>query len=122
MLTDHDEELTKFRQINTNVEKYLKTLNKELVQVKVEKLKLEFESESQICILGAGFIGLGASPNWSHEEMPKMHKGRYRLMSEYMDKVGTHGKQMMYRTCTVQVNLDFSSARRLLPSAAGKIL
>lgn len=41
MLTDHDDELTKFRQINTNVEKYLKTLNKELVQVKVEKLKLE---------------------------------------------------------------------------------
>ncbi|MDC0489276.1 glutamate-cysteine ligase family protein, partial [Amylibacter sp.] len=36
-------------------------------------------------------------------------KGRYRLMTDYMDKVGTHGKQMMYRTCTVQVNLDFGS-------------
>ena len=38
-----------------------------------------------------------------------MPKGRYKLMSEYMDKVGTMGKSMMFRTCTVQVNLDFSS-------------
>src|SRR5690606_32505411 len=42
-------------------------------------------------------------------QMPVMPKGRYRLMTRYMDKVGTHGKQMMYRTCTVQVNLDFAS-------------
>jgi glutamate--cysteine ligase len=41
--------------------------------------------------------------------MPMMPKGRYRLMTDYMDRVGTHGKQMMYRTCTVQVNLDFAS-------------
>ena len=41
--------------------------------------------------------------------MPVMPKGRYRLMTEYMDRVGTHGKQMMYRTCTVQVNLDFAA-------------
>ena len=41
--------------------------------------------------------------------MPMMPKGRYKLMTDYMDRVGTHGKQMMYRTCTVQVNLDFSS-------------
>jgi glutamate--cysteine ligase len=59
--------------------------------------------------IGAGFIGLGAAPEWSHEEMPMMPKGRYRLMTDYMDRVGTHGKQMMYRTCTVQVNLDFGS-------------
>ncbi|MCY4241099.1 MAG: glutamate--cysteine ligase [Rhodobacter sp.] len=59
--------------------------------------------------IGARFIGLGAAPEWSHEQMPLMPKGRYRLMTEYMDRVGTHGKQMMYRTCTVQVNLDFSS-------------
>ena len=38
-----------------------------------------------------------------------MPKGRYKLMTDYMDKVGTLGKQMMYRTCTVQVNLDFAS-------------
>ena len=59
--------------------------------------------------IGVGFIGLGAAPHWSHEEMPVMPKGRYRLMTDYMDRVGTHGKQMMYRTCTVQVNLDFGS-------------
>ena len=59
--------------------------------------------------IGAGFIGLGAAPHWRHEDMPLMPKGRYRLMTEYMGRVGTHGTQMMYRTCTVQVNLDFSS-------------
>jgi glutamate--cysteine ligase len=59
--------------------------------------------------LGVGFIGLGAAPHWTHEQMPMMPKGRYKLMNSYMDRVGTHGKQMMYRTCTVQVNLDFAS-------------
>ena len=59
--------------------------------------------------IGARFIGLGAAPHWRHEDMPTMPKGRYRLMTEYMGKVGTHGTQMMYRTCTVQVNLDFAS-------------
>ncbi|NOX41980.1 MAG: glutamate--cysteine ligase [Alphaproteobacteria bacterium] len=60
-------------------------------------------------LIGAGFIGLGAAPQWTHEQMPVMPKGRYRLMTGYMGKVGTHGTQMMYRTCTVQVNLDFGS-------------
>ncbi len=59
--------------------------------------------------IGVGFIGLGAAPEWTHDQMPMMPKGRYRLMTDYMGKVGTHGTQMMYRTCTVQVNLDFSS-------------
>ena len=59
--------------------------------------------------IGARFIGLGAAPIWSQEQMPMMPKGRYRLMTDYMDKVGTLGKQMMYRTCTVQVNLDYAS-------------
>ncbi|KQI68404.1 glutamate--cysteine ligase [Loktanella sp. 3ANDIMAR09] len=59
--------------------------------------------------IGAGFIGLGAAPEWTHDQMPLMPKGRYKLMDAYMDKVGTHGKQMMRRTCTVQVNLDFST-------------
>ncbi|MEC8796135.1 MAG: glutamate--cysteine ligase [Pseudomonadota bacterium] len=59
--------------------------------------------------VGVGFIGLGAAPQWSHEQMPVMPKGRYKLMTDYMDSVGTMGKTMMYRTCTVQVNLDFAS-------------
>ncbi len=59
--------------------------------------------------LGVGFIGLGAAPIWQHEEMPLMPKGRYRLMDDYMQRVGTSGTTMMRRTCTVQVNLDFGS-------------
>ena len=59
--------------------------------------------------IGARFIGLGAAPIWTHEQMPLMPKGRYKLMNDYMAKVGTHGTQMMRRTCTVQVNLDFAS-------------
>ena len=59
--------------------------------------------------IGAGFIGLGAAPIWTHEQMPLMPNGRYKLMDRYMGNVGTHGTQMMRRTCTVQVNLDFGS-------------
>ncbi|WP_412509742.1 glutamate--cysteine ligase [Roseovarius sp. SYSU LYC5161] len=59
--------------------------------------------------VGVGFIGLGAAPEWTHDQMPVMPKGRYKLMTDYMDRVGTMGKSMMYRTCTVQVNLDFGS-------------
>ncbi len=59
--------------------------------------------------IGVGFIGLGAAPHWMHEDMPLMPKGRYKLMNDYMQKVGALGTQMMRRTCTVQVNLDFSS-------------
>ncbi len=59
--------------------------------------------------IGAGFIGLGAAPEWTHDQMEMMPKGRYRLMTDYMDRVGSMGKTMMYRTCTVQVNLDFES-------------
>ncbi|MGR3502250.1 glutamate--cysteine ligase [Pseudaestuariivita sp.] len=59
--------------------------------------------------IGVGFIGLGAAPEWTHDEMPMMPKGRYKLMDGYMQKVGTMGRVMMRRTCTVQVNLDFGS-------------
>jgi glutamate--cysteine ligase len=59
--------------------------------------------------LGIGFLGLGMAPTWSRAEVPMMPKGRYRIMTEYMPKVGTLGLDMMYRTCTVQTNLDFAS-------------
>ena len=59
--------------------------------------------------MGVGFIGIGAAPVWTGPQMPVMPKGRYKLMTDYMGRVGTHGTQMMYRTCTVQVNLDFGS-------------
>ncbi len=59
--------------------------------------------------MGVRFMGIGAAPEWSGAQMPVMPKGRYRLMTDYMGRVGTHGTQMMYRTCTVQVNLDYAS-------------
>lgn len=59
--------------------------------------------------LGLGFLGIGMSPKWTRSETPVMPKGRYRIMSNYMPKVGKLGLDMMFRTCTVQVNLDFSS-------------
>src|SRR5476649_2855998 len=59
--------------------------------------------------LGIGFLGMGMTPNWSRADMPTMPKGRYRIMTNYMPMVGKYGLDMMYRTCTVQANLDFSS-------------
>jgi glutamate--cysteine ligase len=58
---------------------------------------------------GIAFLGLGMSPKWTLAQTPTMPKSRYKIMTAYMPKVGTRGLDMMYRTCTVQVNLDFSS-------------
>ncbi|ODT61307.1 MAG: glutamate--cysteine ligase [Phenylobacterium sp. SCN 69-14] len=59
--------------------------------------------------LGLGFLGLGFTPVWRRDEIPVMPKGRYKIMRAYMPKVGNLGLDMMFRTCTVQANLDFSS-------------
>lgn len=59
--------------------------------------------------LGIRFLGLGMSPLWSRAETPVMPKSRYGIMRAYMPKVGSMGLDMMFRTSTVQVNLDFSS-------------
>ncbi|MBB4184092.1 glutamate--cysteine ligase [Sinorhizobium terangae] len=59
--------------------------------------------------LGIRFLGIGGSPKWTFSETPRMPKSRYGIMTRYMPKVGTQGLDMMYRTCTIQVNLDFSS-------------
>ena len=59
--------------------------------------------------MGIRFLGIGGSPLWSYDETPRMPKSRYAIMTRYMPKVGTKGLDMMYRTCTIQVNLDFSS-------------
>jgi len=58
--------------------------------------------------LGLGFLGMGFQPKWRRDEMPWMPKGRYQIMRDYMPKVGSLGLDMMTRTCTVQVNLDFA--------------
>jgi len=59
--------------------------------------------------LGLGFLGMGFQPKWRRDDMPWMPKGRYKIMRQYMPKVGQLGLDMMTRTCTVQVNLDYSS-------------
>jgi glutamate--cysteine ligase len=59
--------------------------------------------------LGLGFLGLGFTPLWRRDEVPVMPKGRYKIMRQYMPKVGGLGLDMMFRTCTVQANLDFGS-------------
>ncbi|MBX3570248.1 MAG: glutamate--cysteine ligase [Rhizobiaceae bacterium] len=61
--------------------------------------------------LGIRFLGLGGSPKWSLAATPKMPKSRYEIMTRYMPKVGSKGLDMMYRTCTIQVNLDFESEK-----------
>ncbi len=59
--------------------------------------------------LGIGMLGLGFNPKWRRDQIPWMPKGRYKIMKEYMPKRGGLGLDMMTRTCTVQVNLDFAS-------------
>src|SRR5437588_7579761 len=59
--------------------------------------------------LGIGVLGLGMTPSWTRAEIPIMPKGRYGIMTSYMPKVGKLGLDMMYRTCTVQTNIDYSS-------------
>ncbi len=59
--------------------------------------------------LGIRFLGLGGSPKWTLKQTPRMPKSRYAIMSAYMPKAGSQGLDMMYRTCTIQVNLDFAS-------------
>ena len=59
--------------------------------------------------LGIGFLGMGFQPKWERKDTQWMPKGRYRIMREYMAKKGNLGVDMMARTCTVQVNLDFGS-------------
>ncbi|OYV38261.1 MAG: glutamate--cysteine ligase [Acidocella sp. 20-61-6] len=64
--------------------------------------------------LGLGFMPLGFHPTATRAQMPFMPKGRYKIMRDYMPKVGSLGLDMMLRTCTVQVNLDFSSEQDMI--------
>jgi glutamate--cysteine ligase len=58
---------------------------------------------------GKGFLGLGLWPDKTRAELPVMPKGRYKIMLDHMPRVGTMGLDMMLRTCTIQVNLDYAS-------------
>jgi glutamate--cysteine ligase len=58
---------------------------------------------------GVGFLGLGMWPDKRRDELPIMPKGRYEIMLRHMPRVGSLGLDMMLRTCTIQVNLDYCS-------------
>jgi glutamate--cysteine ligase len=82
--------------------------------VNVHQVAAETQAHLDQCLqvgspLGIGFLGVGFAPDWTLAEMPRMPKQRYGIMTRYMPKVGGHGLDMMYRTCTIQVNLDFES-------------
>ncbi|HUH77133.1 MAG TPA: glutamate--cysteine ligase [Devosia sp.] len=54
------------------------------------------------------FLGLGVTPLWSVDEICPMPKSRYGIMKPYMEQVGTLGTSMMFRSATIQTNLDFA--------------
>ncbi|MGQ0741769.1 MAG: glutamate--cysteine ligase [Alphaproteobacteria bacterium] len=63
----------------------------------------------EVCAeIGAGCIGIGFAPTWSFDDTAMMPKGRYEIMRDYMPKVGGLGLEMMFRTCTIQANMDYS--------------
>jgi glutamate--cysteine ligase len=69
----------------------------------------------EVCAeIGAGCLGVGYAPSWKLAEVPMMPKGRYQIMRNYMPKVGGYGLEMMFRTCTVQSNFDFSSEKDMV--------
>lgn len=83
----------------------LETIHDTCVETSAHLNKLKAIAEP----LGIGMIGLGFHPKWPREAFPWMPKGRYAIMRRYMPTRGTRGLDMMLRTCTVQVNLDFAS-------------
>lgn len=75
-----------------------------------DEVHRHLEAVKKVCEpMGVAFLGMGFAPTWTLDETPRMPKARYNIMRNYMPKVGTLGLDMMHRTCTVQVNLDFAS-------------
>jgi glutamate--cysteine ligase len=82
-------------------------------QLTIHDAAEELDSHLEDCRVVGGplnihFLGLGVTPLWRVEDIPAMPKSRYGIMTPYMQKVGTLGTSMMYRSATVQANLDFS--------------
>ncbi|XP_010920822.1 glutamate--cysteine ligase, chloroplastic isoform X1 [Elaeis guineensis] len=88
----------------------LETLHQTCAEVNSHLYQVKAVAEE----LGIGFLGIGFQPKWGLKDIPIMPKGRYEIMRNYMPKVGSLGHDMMFRTCTVQVNLDFSSELDML--------
>ncbi len=75
-----------------------------------DEVHRHLEAVKKVCEpLGVAFLGMGFAPTWTLDETPRMPKARYNIMRRYMPKVGSLGLDMMHRTCTVQVNLDYAS-------------
>ncbi|MDR2013120.1 MAG: glutamate--cysteine ligase, partial [Rhodanobacter sp.] len=83
----------------------LETLHQTCREIDVHLREVKEVAEA----MGLGFLGMGFQPKWRRADMPWMPKGRYAIMRNYMPKVGKLGLDMMSRTCTVQVNLDYAS-------------
>ena len=64
--------------------------------------------------LGLSMIGIGYDPKWSRIKQKWMPKGRYEIMKKFMPKVGELGLDMMLRTCTIQVNLDYLNEKDMV--------
>ncbi|KAF3785299.1 Glutamate--cysteine ligase, partial [Nymphaea thermarum] len=88
----------------------LETLHQTCAEVNSHLYQVKAVAEE----MGIGFLGIGFQPKWWLKDIPIMPKGRYEIMRRYMPKVGTLGLDMMFRTCTVQVNLDFSSEHDMI--------
>lgn len=88
----------------------LETVHQTCAEVNSHLYQVKIISEEE----GVGFLGLGFNPKHKLEEIPIMPKGRYTIMRNYMPKVGSLGLEMMFRTCTVQVNLDFASEQDMV--------
>jgi glutamate--cysteine ligase len=83
----------------------LENLNKTCDEVNTHLRQVKEVAEA----MDVGFLGLGFQPKWKLDDIPIMPKGRYKLMRDYMPTRGGLGRDMMFRTSTVQVNLDFAS-------------
>ncbi|MBI3517570.1 MAG: glutamate--cysteine ligase [Proteobacteria bacterium] len=82
----------------------------ETIHQTCDEVNSHLEEVKAVCAeLGAGMLGIGFDPKWRRDDIPWMPKGRYKIMRDYMPKRGTLGLDMMTRTCTVQVNLDYAS-------------
>ena len=82
----------------------------ETIHQTCDEVHQHLEQVKEVCQeIGAGMVGIGFNPKWRYEDMPWMPKGRYHIMRAYMPTRGALGPDMMVRTCTVQVNLDYEN-------------
>lgn len=88
----------------------LETLHQTCAEVNQHLYQVRSVSEE----LGVGFLGAGFDPKWKYEDVPVMPKERYTIMRNYMPTRGTLGRDMMFRSCTIQVNLDFESEKDMV--------